>query len=63
MENKCGSCGERVGTGERSIYIPGLGLLHFGGCPSKQLSEDEARVVHEIEDHNVLIHVRAGGLL
>lgn len=62
MEDKCGACGERIGHNE-VIEIRGLGLLHLGGCPSKRLSDDEARVVHEIEDHNFVVHVREGGLL
>jgi len=62
MENKCAACGEKVGRND-GIEIRGLGLLHLGGCPSKRLSDNEARVVHEIEDNNVLIHVRQGGML
>ena len=60
-EHVCSDCGEPINGA--ALAIRGLPLMHLGICPSRRPSPDDARVICEIEDQNLLVHVRAGGLL
>ena len=47
---KCGRCKQAFQPGDLNITIGGIGTIHLGTCPANRLTEDEAKVLHEIED-------------